>query len=238
MIIVYNDKGVSQNCLQALLAFFELNFPQYPLQIVNSDTILDYLDKSSLLVIGGGADLPYAEKLNGTKNLAIKNHIRLGGAYLGICAGAYYACSSINFTGDGYEIHQDRELSLFEGVGVGSLPELTGGHYFSESSLAKSVVTLNNQESFYYHGGCAFDKLNGVEILASYQDNLKPAIIRGKFGEGRFLLSGVHFEVTKTRYEDFKIAPEYCVSNHENEIQTSLREGDSEQIISWIKDLL
>ncbi|UUZ62721.1 BPL-N domain-containing protein [Polaromonas sp. P1-6] len=54
-------------------------------------------DDAVLFVMPGGADLPFCQALNGAPNERIRRFVEEGGAYLGICAGAYYACREIAF---------------------------------------------------------------------------------------------------------------------------------------------
>jgi glutamine amidotransferase-like uncharacterized protein len=66
--------------------------------------------------------------LNGAPNQRIRQFVEAGGTYLGICAGAYYACREIAFhAGTAGAICGQRELGFVDAVAVGSLPELTRG---------------------------------------------------------------------------------------------------------------
>lgn len=58
-------------------------------------------------------------------------YLQQGGRYLGLCAGAYYACQQVAFEpGTNLEVHGNRELALFPGVAVGSI--VPGFEYGSE----------------------------------------------------------------------------------------------------------
>ena len=48
-------------------------------------------------VMPGGADRPYCAALNGEGNRRIRAFVEAGGAYLGLCAGAYYASQRVEF---------------------------------------------------------------------------------------------------------------------------------------------
>ena len=93
-----------------------------------------------LLVMPGGRDLPYVDRLRGKGNENISRFVRDGGSYLGICAGAYYGCSSVQFAqGDPLlEVVGPRELSFFKGISQG--PVFAGFDYTSnEGALAADV---------------------------------------------------------------------------------------------------
>ncbi|KAK9825704.1 hypothetical protein WJX81_008129 [Elliptochloris bilobata] len=57
----------------------------------------DWADDCALLVMPGGADLPFCRRLNGAGNALIRGYVERGGSYLGLCAGAYYACRRVEF---------------------------------------------------------------------------------------------------------------------------------------------
>jgi biotin--protein ligase len=70
-----------------------------------------------LLAIGGGYDLGLIEAL-GVEGMAnIKEYVSTGGSYLGICAGAYFACDSIEFDQGGpLEVVGERSLKFCSGI--------------------------------------------------------------------------------------------------------------------------
>ena len=128
-----------------------------------------------LLVMPGGRDLPYCHKLNGLGNARIRDFVRSGGSYLGICAGGYYATSYIEFAkGDPVmEVVGPRELGFFPGAALG--PAFPGFRYdcragaracsISLRPAAKEMIEkfgvtvgVGGAASFavYYNGGCYF----------------------------------------------------------------------------------
>ena len=71
----------------------------------------------TLFVMPGGADLPFCAALNGAPNQRIRQFVERGGAYLGICAGAYYACRKIAFhAGTEGAICGPRELGFLDAL--------------------------------------------------------------------------------------------------------------------------
>ena len=49
-------------------------------------------------------------------------YVNGGGSYLGLCAGAYYACARVEFEmGSELEVVGERELAFFPGIGRGSV---------------------------------------------------------------------------------------------------------------------
>lgn len=239
-VFIYSDEGtdkagiasIEENCRKRL---------KLPYRYIKSEDILDgVLQGKNIFVMPGGADLPYCKKLNGIGNKKIRKFIEDGGFYIGICAGAYYACRRINFKGKDYDVRGDRELGLFEGTAEGSLPFLTDGNYFSDDGAeSKAMISLKFKEKlskdyFYYHGGPVFipDSIinHRYGVIAKYEDNT-PAVIKGKIGKGNYLLSAVHFELEKEQYRKFvlekadmkdkdreKIICDYFTENYGNRI--------------------
>lgn len=200
-IVIYKDEGTGEFGLRCLEKFFEGE----DVWFANAEAVIDgrVLGMADIFVMPGGADLPYCKKLNGTGNANIRAYVEEGGTYLGICAGAYYACKAIEFhKGRADEICGSRELALIDATAVGSLPGLAS--YYDETlhSAAITDITLadGTNAQCFYKGGCRFDlpKDSPVEILARYAGlpDAPPAIVRARVGEGTAILSGVHFEIT------------------------------------------
>lgn len=205
-VYIYSDDGVSEMGVQSLLLAVEQHL-QRPARLINAEQIIQgKLANSCLLVMPGGADLPYCQKLNGEGNRYIRHFIEQGGAYLGICAGAYYGCAELDFKGLNYSVKGSRELALFDGMAKGSLPQFTHGQLYDEGIQSKSMVEITLAEGgktpFYYHGGCCFkpNPTAAYRPLAYYPDG-SLAIIEGQLGKGYYLLSGVHFELQAVIYQ-------------------------------------
>ncbi len=165
--------------------------------ILNSNT--------DTLIMPGGADLYFCEKLNGLGNQKIQSFVRNGGGYFGICAGAYYACSSIGFAEhiDGETIAGNRELALYKGRATGPIFDFIQDGDFQKSW--KNVVSLKFKEQelmCLYNGGSFFEEGFGETVLARYnelEDN-PAAIIEVNYGSGKVILSSPHLECTSENY--------------------------------------
>ncbi len=193
-VYIYNDEGVGQNSLIQTIKTLEKALPQHSIKTINAEEVIsnDWAKDAVLFVIPGGADLPYVKKLNGTGNKNIKTFIESGGAYLGICAGAYYASSYVEFDKGGeLEVLGDRELAFFPGKSIG--PVLAKYDYKNNSGARAADI---GKATVYYNGGGYFENtsdFNNVSIIAKYKNDLS-AIIHVKYGKGNAVLSGVHFE--------------------------------------------
>lgn len=227
-IYIYNDEGVSPNALRQAIHTFQTVLPtSFSVKTLNANDVIknDWSHDAALFVMPGGADLPYEKKLKGAGNAQIKHYVKNGGAYLGLCAGAYYASSEIEFDQHGpLEVLGTRELGFFEGKAIG--PALADYDYQTESSARAAKINLHldhlKEAIVYYNGGGYFedaDQFNNTTVIGSYT-NQQPAIIAIKYGEGHVVLSGVHFEYDATLLDSndpflIKIIPELKASNHQ-----------------------
>lgn len=157
-------------------------------------------DKIRLFVMPGGADLFYCEKLNGAGNKAIRRWVEQGGTYLGICAGAYYACASLEWAkGTAQEISGPRELAFFNGKAVGPIGALTenGNADKSWNAAVKVVDDTGTEATVHYNGGPLFEGTPDTVLVRYSTLPGKPAAaIECKVGSGRALLCSFHPETT------------------------------------------
>ncbi len=195
MITIYDD-GIFNNShlVKTLQSLYDA-----PVTLCTSSMIIDgYLDDQKLLIMPGGADLYFCEKLNGLGNQCIKDFVASGGSYLGICAGAYYACSNLDW-GCG-EIAGTRELSFYNEKATGPVYEwIENGENLYEGSWIKAVEIETSEEQIFltqYNGGPVFEMCDDTKIIAEYTDlkGKPPAIVAGKYGQGQYILSSPHIE--------------------------------------------
>ena len=218
IIWVYDDEGTSALSVKSALATFKTKLLVDNIiavrTISSKDIIAGRLNNDSaigLLIMPGGADLPYCHKLNGRGNRKIKEFVSRGNIYIGICAGGYYGARDIEFLGHNYHIAGARELAFFSGTAIGSIVAFTNGQRYDEKVGSKAIVTLRyadgQQDDVYYHGGAHFvgDADSSFDVLATYSDGTT-AVVTGEMGKGKYLLSGVHFELCADRYYEYVVA--------------------------------
>jgi biotin--protein ligase len=201
-----------RHCLYTLRLLLSPNFAVYS---VTSDVLLTepWMATCALLVIPGGADLPYCKTFAGVGTRKISQYVRTGGLYIGFCAGGYFASRRCEFeVGNGrLEVVGSRELGFFPGTCRGAA--FSGFRYESEDGARAPrvcVAAVEETESFvfrsYFNGGGVFVdagkyKDKGVEVLATYEDELdvdggmgKAAVVYCKYGDGAAILTGPHPE--------------------------------------------
>lgn len=199
MILIYDDyvfnhgniwRALKECCPSHKIAFCDAS--DISNGILNADV--------RLLVMPGGADLYNCEKLNGRGNKLIREYVHQGGAYLGICAGAYYGCKTLDWAVESNTpINGSRELAFFDGAAVGPIKD-----FIEDGDVTKSwenAVAINVGEHSYtvrYAAGPIFvvDGETKFDILATYTDldGTPPAIIKTKHGNGTIVLCSPHIE--------------------------------------------
>ena len=199
MIFIYDD-GIHNNA--ATHRALAITHPHIPCQFVGAKDIIDgCLQHCKLLIMPGGADLYFCEKLNGTGNKNIRNFVNNGGSYLGICAGAYYGCSSLDWNNG--EIDGARELGFYNGRCTGPVFEWLEkpDDIYNGSWITAAPLTTHDGQDFFtqYNGGGVFTEPNNsdtTKVIARYTSLLDSpvAIIGRTHGKGRYILSSPHIE--------------------------------------------
>jgi glutamine amidotransferase-like uncharacterized protein len=142
------------------------------------------LAKLRLLVMPGGWAPTQHESLGASGRVAIRSFVEGGGSYLGICAGAYLACSTVSWEGRDYPY----ALGLARGRAVGPVKGLAPWPTTDRVEIRAGERLV----AALYAGGCSL-AIDGAVVLATYPDGT-PAAVETRLGKGRVLLLGVHPE--------------------------------------------
>ncbi|KAK4619303.1 Biotin--protein ligase [Fulvia fulva] len=217
-VLIYAGAGASLSSVRhATWSLRRLLGPHYSIQAISADQILKepWPNTCALLVFPGGADTGYCRTLDGAGNRRIKQYVRMGGKYLGLCAGGYYGSSKCEFEvgKKGMEVVGDRDLAFFPGTcrGLafpGFVYQSEAGARAVELSISETAFPHTVLDDFisYYNGGGVFVDAEkyaeqGVEVLAQYHEELnveggeaKAAVVYCKVGEGAAILTGPHPE--------------------------------------------
>ena len=199
-ISIYAGPGSSQHCVSALVSELQ-SYRQ--IELLQPRALIDqsWCDQCEILIMPGGRDRPYCDALNGAGNRVIRNFVHAGGRYLGICAGAYYACARIVWDkGSEDQIIAPRELALFPGSAIG--PAYGNGTFGYEHYQGAAVIDLHDDQAqiikSYYHGGCMFEQPEADTRVLAYYSGLPGtpiAALAQPCGNGLAVLLGVHAEI-------------------------------------------
>mgnify|MGYP001030502596 CR=1 FL=1 len=162
-----------------------------------------------LFVMPGGADLYYCEKLNGAGNRRIRDYVEKGGNYLGICAGAYYACREIEWgKNTDQEIIGARELNFIDCLAKGPIRDFIKDGDINQSWNSAVTISVTDasepvQIITAYSGGPVFTEIrDDTKIIASFSDLPEPnaSVLEKIIGRGKVLLSSTHPENNQTDF--------------------------------------
>ena len=219
VILIYAGPGVAQNTSVVVENALNrgLRLGEYSVFHVRPQTIIigGWEELTAVFIVPGGRDVKYHEELAGIGNERIRNFVANGGVYLGICAGAYYGATRVEFEkGRRNAVCKDRELGFFPGTAWG--PAYGHGHFRYEHPDSSRIVPIewlkgshedNLFSSYYFGGGCFLEpeKYENVEVLARYPElpSQPAAIIRCKVGNGQAVLCSPHPEYSATDLRNY-----------------------------------
>ena len=170
---------------------------------VNFYDLKNYYDA---ILFPGGDAYYYKMAVNQRGISHIKDLVNNGGAYIGICAGAYFASDSVVWEGVIYNY----PLDLFDGITSGAIDEIAPWPDYVMSTINMNMGNpINKYESStevtLYYGGPIFQPhqnatVDTVATWAAY--NNECAIINFTYGDGRVLLLGPHPEIEEDSERD------------------------------------
>jgi len=162
---------------------------------------------------GGDADY-YNADISSSGIEHIQELVFSGGGYIGICAGAEFACDRLVWQGKAY----DYPLDLFTGEAVGPIDRLA---VWPENAMVSVAMNRDEEinefeppvEQILYWGGTAFRAYPGTECdtVATYTaDGNSVAVVKFLYGSGRVILISPHPEIEENGTRDrTDIAREY-----------------------------
>jgi glutamine amidotransferase-like uncharacterized protein len=162
------------------------------------------------LFMPGGWAGNYNQAINGAGDQHIRDFISGGGAYIGMSAGAFYACDITIWEGDVLDYPSD----MFDGDCIGPIEEIAPWPEYTMTTMNMESHPANvyepAQRDILYYGEPYFVPHSGQEmqVFARYivpsnpvADN-QPGIIGFNYGSGRLLLVGPHPEIEEDDSRD------------------------------------
>lgn len=182
-ILLFNGTGASRNDVAAVKTILESSRLEY--STVDSAQLNGMSEARirahRLLIVPGGNFVDIGNSLTPGTTANIRNAVRNGLNYLGICAGAFLAGNS-PYNG----------LNLSSGVRFGFYSAESRG--IRKAAVAVAVAGGPTLEQYWEDG----PQLGGWgAIIGRYPDGT-PAIVEGTFGNGWVILSGVHPEAPQS----------------------------------------
>lgn len=195
-IAIFEDVNTSSFALQHSLS---KSFPKARIIKMNGKNLqLD--DRFFLFVLPGivGEQSHYYSSVGEKGNKQIRSFVENGGIFLGLCAGAYYACTkTLYHSFSGAQKVKEPGLDFFNAIAFGSLQQ----ERIAEVSF-KTINAEKVQTGICYDNGPAmapFDtETDHIEVIARYKNIAhEPIAIASKtIKNGRAIFSGVLPEIT------------------------------------------
>ncbi|MFX0037356.1 MAG: BPL-N domain-containing protein [Candidatus Hermodarchaeota archaeon] len=192
-VSVYNGDGALQSSYIALREMFE--WMNATVSSINWDNILNgSLKDCDILVYPGGNTFLYQASLGNEGIKIIRNFLRNGGSYFGICGGALFGTDGLN---------------LIDGYFLPTTPQIPGGTYIIEMNVNQESTgpdlsgepasyQLLYWESQYYHS----EDMSNINPIMTYLHNDQPGMITFKYGTGTVFLSFPHPEYEENSDRD------------------------------------
>jgi glutamine amidotransferase-like uncharacterized protein len=196
--VYYGDPSssvLSRTALQFMFSWMNASVDVLYASDISAGNLSDY----DMIVVPGGWAGTYNEDLAGAGIIEIRNFVREGGAFFGVCAGAYFGCDKLLW--EGYVL--DYPLNLFDGYGIGPVEEIALWPNFDMTEIiinqTSPLIDLSGEptnHSIMYYGGPWFDIAGkeGIHSLGTYAANNESAMIAFEYEDGRVFLSGPHPE--------------------------------------------
>ncbi|MFO7941927.1 MAG: BPL-N domain-containing protein [Bacillota bacterium] len=190
---IYAGRGSWEENVVALENFLE----HYEIEHATFDgDDFDRLKRFDAIWFPGGFSAEYRAYV--PDHEAIGDFVAEGGVYLGTCAGAYYAATTVVWDGES----QEGATGLFSGSAIG--PEASFGGWGNPTEIVDEEDTPfgdageDSREMYYMDGPYLVpERPEEVRVLARYAANGEAAVVAEEFGRGSVVLMGPHPEMGK-----------------------------------------
>ena len=151
-------------------------------------------DVDMICIPGGIGDADRFDSLMKYNYDAVRNYVKQGGKYLGICMGAYWAGSDY--------------FNILTGIDTVQYIKQPNTDTRRPHPKAIEVNWLGSLERMYFYDGCAFVG-NNINAIARYKNNDPMAIIQSNIG-----LIGCHPESQEYWYNKNYLKPHWHKGRH------------------------
>lgn len=210
-LAIYTGSGTWEHSIIAFKKFLEwknLTWEEITAWDINHNDLRPFYKG---IFIPGGWAYNYKKSIHDIGNQNIRDFVNSGGAYIGMSAGAYYACDNVRWEGKDYPYY----LNLFHGDCIGPIDEIAPWPNYIMTKMTMNQVHEANiyepaTEDILYYGEPYFVPYQGQEMqtLASWNvpsnptADKAPGIIGFNYGQGRVLLVGPHPEIEEDSNRD------------------------------------
>ncbi|MEZ6038156.1 MAG: exo-alpha-sialidase [Planctomycetota bacterium] len=233
-VALWNGGGCSARCVAAMTKGF--TGPQFYVEVVDAAAVAaGALARFDVVVFPGGSASKQAAALGVAGRERVREFVRDGGGYLGICAGNYLAASNYSWSLGLLAVDVIDRQHWKRGRGdVAVELSAAGGALFGAREQAFDVRYANGPL-------LALRDVEGLaapEVLAWYRGEVRqndapegvmrdtPAMLRGRYGDGRVLCSSPHPELTDGLDGMVRAATQWLASRGETPRSTPFVSGE------------
>jgi len=208
---IYTGSGTWEHSITAFEKFLEwknLSYEEISAWNLNHESLIG---KYNAIFFPGGWAYNYKKSIHDFGNQNIRDFISSGGAYIGMSAGAYYACDNVRWEGQDYPYY----LNLFHGDCIGPIEEIAPWPNYLMTTMSinqnhEANIYEHSTEDILYYGEPYFIPYQSQEMqtLASWNVPSNPSldktsgIISFNYGSGRVILVGPHPEIEEDSDRD------------------------------------
>ena len=208
---IYSGSGTWEPSKTAFKNFLEwkgLTWKEITKNDINNGLLIG--NYRGLFMPGGWAG-DYNRDIKNSGDQHIRNFVSGGGAYIGMSAGAYYACDVTIWEGNVYNYPSD----MFNGDCIGPIPEIAPWPNYVMTTMSinqaheANIYEPANRDILYYgepyfvaHPGQEMQVFATWNVPANPTANGTPGIIGFNYGNGRLLLVGPHPEIDEDDARD------------------------------------
>ena len=216
-IALYSDQGADKDCIRATQEMLE--WFGYTVELIKADYINEVgLDSFRMLCVPGGNMYQYSLDISLEGKEKIRDFIRGGGSYIGICAGAYFTGEKVFWRGQRLPM---TPLGIFPGTAKGPVDEIVS---FPDQEVVKvnivdfkHPITRTEPDSIWilYYWGPIFipNKDAEVNILARHNRGDYSAMVAFNYGRGRVFIIGPHPEFEEDSDRDSVIFKDTVIND-------------------------
>ncbi|MFX1380339.1 MAG: BPL-N domain-containing protein [Promethearchaeota archaeon] len=192
-VMVYNGDGALQSSYVALREMFEwMNASVYS---INSYNILSgSLTDCDILVYPGGDAFSYSGTLGSNGLDIVRNFLRNGGSYFGICGGSFFGTTGLNLV-DGYFLPTTPEIPGGTHMIEMNVNQESTGPDLSDEPISYRLLYWSSQ---YYYS----QDMSNINPIMTYSYNDQPGMITFRYGRGTVFVSSPHPEYEENSDRD------------------------------------
>ncbi|MCK5148306.1 hypothetical protein KAR48_16230 [bacterium] len=204
-IALYSDDGAAEDCVVAtknMLEWCGYSVSLIQAEDINNNDITPFL----AILLPGGNMYQYSLDISSIGKEKIRTYIKNGGAYIGICGGAYFTGQQVFWQGN---VLNMESLGIVPGDTYGPMDNIAP---YPEGIMCRIDIDNTHpitasfenifQIAYWYGPKFILQENANIDILGRYYKGDYPAILAYEYGEGRIFLSGVHPEYEENSQRD------------------------------------